>query len=115
MAAEMGRTVMAVPGDVGRATSEGCNVLIRDGATPVLDPDDFAAAVGLVLGPPRAAAARGKGRDPLVAALGPVGCSLEEAATVWEMDAAGAAASAARLEVAGLIRREDGILVPVDR
>lgn len=47
-----GRPVFAVPGDVRRATSEGCNRLIRDGAHPVLDPDDLIAELSLVLGPP---------------------------------------------------------------
>lgn len=50
-----GRPVFAVPGDVRRATSEGCNRLIRDGAHPVLDPDDLIEELSLVLGP----AARG--------------------------------------------------------
>lgn len=47
-----GRLVFATPGDVRRATSEGCNRLIRDGAHPVLDPDDLIAELSLVLGPP---------------------------------------------------------------
>ncbi len=33
---EQGREVLAVPGDIDRATSRGCNELIRDGAMPVL-------------------------------------------------------------------------------
>lgn len=33
---EQGREVWAVPGDIDRATSRGCNELIRDGAMPVL-------------------------------------------------------------------------------
>lgn len=47
-----GRPVFAVPGDVRRATSEGCNRLIRDGAHPVLDPADLVEELSLVLGPP---------------------------------------------------------------
>jgi DNA processing protein len=46
-----GRTVMAVPGDIGRASSVGCNLLIRDGAFPVHDADDLVAALELALGP----------------------------------------------------------------
>ncbi|NNC76100.1 MAG: DNA-protecting protein DprA [Acidimicrobiia bacterium] len=46
------RPVFAVPGDVDRATSEGTNKLIRDGAHPVLDPDDLIEELSLVLGPP---------------------------------------------------------------
>lgn len=47
-----GRPVFAVPGDVRRASSEGCNLLIRDGAHPVLGPDDLVEELSLVLGPP---------------------------------------------------------------
>lgn len=52
-ALEHGRLVFAVPGDVDRPTSHGTNLLIRDGAIPVLDPDDLTEALTLVLGPSR--------------------------------------------------------------
>lgn len=51
-ALEHARPVFAVPGDVRRSTSEGCNLLIRDGAHPVLDPEDLIEELSLVLGPP---------------------------------------------------------------
>lgn len=51
-ALQHGVPVFAVPGDVRRATSEGCNLLIRDGACPVLDPGDLIEELSLVLGPP---------------------------------------------------------------
>jgi DNA processing protein len=51
IALDHGRQVFAVPGDVGRASSEGCNLLIRDGAFPVLSPDDLVESLELVLGP----------------------------------------------------------------
>ncbi|MET0831515.1 MAG: DNA-processing protein DprA [Acidimicrobiia bacterium] len=47
-----GVPVFAVPGDVRRESSTGCNLLIRDGAHPVLDPDDLIEELSLVLGPP---------------------------------------------------------------
>ena len=53
-ALDQGKAVLAVPGDVGRPASEGCNLLIRDGAVPVLGPDDLVEAVSLIVGPPRA-------------------------------------------------------------
>ena len=40
-ALEQGREVMAVPGDVRRPLSEGCNRLIRQGATPCLGAEDL--------------------------------------------------------------------------
>lgn len=52
LAAEQGREVFAVPGDVNRRTSVGTNLLIRDGAVPVLGAADLIEALSLVLGPP---------------------------------------------------------------
>jgi DNA processing protein len=49
-AAEYGIPVFAMPGDVDRRTSEGTNRLIRDGAFPVLDPDDLIEELDLVYG-----------------------------------------------------------------
>ena len=66
-----GRAVLAVPGDIERETSRGCNLLIRDGAYPVLGVDELIEALGFVLGPPRV---RPKAdipeEDPLLSALG---------------------------------------------
>jgi DNA processing protein len=45
-AAEQGRSVFAVPGDVDRPASMGTNQLIRDGAHPVLGPADLLELVG---------------------------------------------------------------------
>src|SRR5690606_40552014 len=52
LAAEQGREVFAVPGDVQRRTSVGTNLLIRDGALPILGADDLIEALTLVMGPP---------------------------------------------------------------
>lgn len=43
-----GRPVFAVPGDVDREASVGCNLLIRDGAIPVLGAEDLAGALALL-------------------------------------------------------------------
>jgi DNA processing protein len=51
LGAEMGRSVFAVPGDVDRPASAGCNLLIKDGAHPVLGAQDLIAELELVLGP----------------------------------------------------------------
>jgi DNA processing protein len=46
-AAEQGRDVYAVPGNINRKTSIGCNKLIADGAIPLMFPDDIVRDVGL--------------------------------------------------------------------
>ncbi len=51
-ALEQGRDVLATPGDVGRPSSMGCNLLIRDGALPVHGADDLLETLDLLLGAP---------------------------------------------------------------
>ncbi len=51
MALDQGRDIFATPGDVGRPSSVGCNLLIRDGAFPVLDADDLVENLELSIGP----------------------------------------------------------------
>ncbi len=55
MALEQGRDIFATPGDVGRSSSVGCNLLVRDGAFPVLDADDLVESLELSIGPSPAA------------------------------------------------------------
>ncbi|MCJ7725861.1 MAG: DNA-processing protein DprA, partial [Acidimicrobiia bacterium] len=78
-ALDQGTTVLAVPGDVGRVASEGCNLLIRDGAVPVLGPEDLVEAVSLIVGPPRprSGPARHEEADDerILSVLGPTGAS----------------------------------------
>lgn len=45
-ALEQGRDVFAVPGPITAATSRGTNRLLRDGATPILEPGDLFRALG---------------------------------------------------------------------
>ncbi|MEE8485632.1 MAG: DNA-processing protein DprA [Acidimicrobiia bacterium] len=48
IALDYGVPVYAVPGDVDRLTSVGTNLLIRDGAFPVLGPEDFGEVLDLL-------------------------------------------------------------------
>jgi DNA processing protein len=117
-ALEQGRHVFAVPGDVGRETSRGCNLLIRDGATPVLDPADLVASLSLLLGPPRGDPGLSPDLGPeqagrnLLAVLPAGGASLEDMAAAAGMPVPEALAVVAHLEVAGLVRRIGGFVVP---
>ncbi|MFK0377121.1 DNA-processing protein DprA [Pandoraea sp. NPDC090278] len=47
LAGELGRDVLAVPGSIHSPHSQGCHVLIRDGATLVASPDDVLEALGM--------------------------------------------------------------------
>ena len=47
-ASEQGRTVYAVPGNINSQTSIGCNLLIRDGAVPLIIIDDMIRDIGAV-------------------------------------------------------------------
>ena len=49
IALDQGVPVFATPGDVDRTASVGTNLLIRDGACPVLDPDDLAHTLDLIV------------------------------------------------------------------
>ena len=51
LALEQGKEVLAVPGDIDRPTSVGCNLLIRDGAHPVLSPSDLLETLEFLMGP----------------------------------------------------------------
>lgn len=47
LAGELGRDVLAVPGSIHSPHSQGCHVLIRDGATLAASPDDVLEALGM--------------------------------------------------------------------
>src|SRR5690606_9489207 len=103
LAAEQGRDVFAVPGDVHRDTSRGTNLLIRDGAVPVLGADDLIEALSLVLGPPR----------PVPSTSPPLevpheGATLEEIVEANGGDAAAVLQSLGRMEAEGSVRIEAG-------
>lgn len=52
-AAEYGRDVFAVPGAITSDLSRGTNALIKQGAAPILSPDDILEALGIVSVPSR--------------------------------------------------------------
>ncbi len=52
-AAEHGRPVLAVPGNIDRPSSQGTNQLIKDGATLITETEDILRALGMIVLPPR--------------------------------------------------------------
>jgi DNA processing protein len=78
-----GVPVFAVPGDVGRASSHGTNLLIRDGAHPVLDADDLIAELELILGPVKHSVEH----LSAPAEVGPILVALEDGASADELAA----------------------------
>jgi DNA processing protein len=109
-AVALGRPVFAVPGDVGRPSSVGCNLLIRDGAVPVLDPDDLLEAVTLELGPAPAGTHYEASTEQLIPAAG---ATVESLASLLRIPIPEMLAVVARLEAAGRVRREGPMVVPV--
>lgn len=107
-ALDQGIPVYALPGDIDRASSEGCNRLIRDGAHPVLDPEDLIAELELVLGPTH--------KRPLVSndrlSIPATGVSAEAFVESLDLPINEALAHLARLETIGRIRRVDGLVLP---
>jgi DNA processing protein len=107
LAAEMGRPVLVVPGDVDRPASVGCNRLIRDGAHPVLGVSDLIAELELILGRPPATQLAREGDLPAM------GVAIDDLPGLWGCDPAEALARLTRLEVEGLARRSEDMAYPV--
>jgi DNA processing protein len=105
----LGRRVFAVPGDVGRPSSVGCNLLIRDGAVPVLDPDDLVESVALELGPPPSGTHYETSAEQLIPTSG---ATVESLAALLRIPIPEMLAVVSRLEAAGRVRREQGLVVP---
>ena len=108
-AVDHGREVLAVPGDVDRATSEGCNLLIRDGAIPVLGPDDLVEAVSLILGTPAKSGKEGSGEIERL--IGPVGRPVDWIAEQTNLSITEILAELARLETEGRVAWKGGMVV----
>jgi DNA processing protein len=107
LAAEIGRPVFVVPGDVDRPASEGCNLLIRDGAYPVLGAADLIEELSLILGPPARAVARQN-----EAGLPPGGVTLDDLPAFWSVTVSEALVRVGKLQLEGLVRREGEMIVP---
>ena len=103
-ALEQGREVCATPGDVGRESSVGCNLLIRDGALPVHDESDLIACLDLVVGNPKPDAVA----NPSDGFVGE--CTIAEFLLTLDTDPAKALAEMGRQEDDGRIEIRGGIV-----
>jgi len=105
------------PGDVGREASVGCNLLIRDGAVPVLGPDDLVEALSFIVGPPRLRAAvdtvEEEGDSEILSALGPTGASLEAVVAATGFSAEDVLSRVALLEAGGRTTRQGSLIVRI--
>lgn len=113
LAAEQGREVFAVPGDISRSTSVGTNLLIRDGALPVLGPEDLIEALSLVMGAPPNLGARSPEAGILEIDIPSGGASVEMVVEANGGDVARILPILGRLEADGLVRIEAGEVVRV--
>ena len=107
VALEQGREVLALPGDLDRATSEGTNRLIADGAVPVTSVEDAVEAVGRILG----MAVETSPEHPLSDLLGPE-AALDDLPARLGVSAPEALALVGRWELEGRVRMEGGRVVP---
>lgn len=105
LAAEIGRPVFAVPGDVDRSASEGCNRLIRDGAFPVFGATDLIEELGLVLGPPTTGTS-----DRAVIPI--EGVEIGRLPELWDLTVTETLIKLGKLEVEGAVRRQGDLIVP---
>jgi len=112
-AVEQGRAIFAVPGDIDREASAGCNRLIRDGAVPVFDADDLIEALSLVLGPPRRPVEREPAEDEDVPELvSPGGITVDDLGARLGVSGPALLSLVGRMELAGAIRREGELILP---
>ena len=117
-ALEQGREVLAVPGPITNSTSTGTNRLIRDGATPLLEPADLFQHYPEVSGPPPgtgwsgACAPSPEGLDPaahaIVQALGTDTVPVDALAERLGRPAQDLLSNLCALELAGVVEQVAG-------
>ena len=109
LAAELGRPVFVVPGDVDRPASEGCNRLLRDGAHPVLGSVDLVEELELVLGPGR----HRRGEKTSDLGLPEQGATLDDLPGLWSLSMTDSLIRVGRLEIEGRVKRVGEMIVPI--
>ncbi|MDE0231716.1 MAG: DNA-processing protein DprA [bacterium] len=112
---EQGREVLAVPGDIDRVTSRGCNELIRDGAMPVLgtaDVLDLLEQEGIInpSGVGRRESGPADAKGGLEEAIGEAGATLEVLAERMGWPLTRLLVSVGELESEGRVTRDGGVI-----
>ena len=107
-ALEEGREVLAVPGEITSALSAGTNALLRQGAAPLLVPEDVLAAVGLEI-PATVPAAPGGAAGDVLSALRDAADDVDGLARRTGFPPAEVAAILAMLELEGVVHGADGV------
>jgi DNA processing protein len=107
-ALELGREVFAVPGEITASLSAGTNALIRQGAAPLLGPDDVLDALGVerpMRNPPPLSTAA----SALFELLADAPAGVDELVARSGCAAADVAAALVELELAGAAAQADGV------
>lgn len=111
-ATDLGREVMAVPGSPGRASCEGSNGLIVDGARMVTRVEDVLEELDALpvaaAGPTAAPAGLEASAAALLGALAAEPCTVDELCERSRLDASRAGSLLLELELRGLVRRLPG-------
>ena len=112
-AAEQGRDVFAVPGNINAPQSQGTNRLIRDGAQPLLDPQDVLEALNLTMVTEHRAVRVALPADPvesrLYKLLSHEPMHVDEIRAQTDMPIETVSATLAMMELKGMVRQVGGM------
>lgn len=112
-AAEQGRDVFAVPGNINLPSSEGSNRLIRDGAHPLLNPEDVLEALNLELAVRQEIVQQALPEDPterrLLETLSKEPTHIDDLGAQIGLPSSELAAALALLELKGQVRQVGGM------
>jgi DNA processing protein len=112
-AAEQGRDVFAVPGNITAAQSQGTNRLIQDGATPLLNPQQVLEALNLTMVSEHRSARQVLPTDPIekqvYQVLGAEPLHVDEIRMRTDMPIAQVSATLALMELKGMVRQVGGM------
>ena len=109
LALEEGREVLAVPGEITTALSDGTNALLRLGATPATRVEDVFEAIGIDPTPPEPLPPLSETGALVIAVVADGPSTIDEIVRRTALSAAVVAAALAELELAGLVAEGDGI------